>query len=45
MRNLTLQGERGKSWRKVIGICYRGGIERGVYAHGGKNNRFEGITI
>ncbi|MBI4025108.1 MAG: hypothetical protein HY360_09010, partial [Verrucomicrobia bacterium] len=25
--------------------CYRGGIERGVYAHGGKNNRFEGITI
>jgi len=43
VRNLTLTGRRGKMWRKIIGIRHRGGIERKV--HGGKNNRFERITL
>ncbi len=43
IRNLRLTGERGKGWKNVVGIRYRGGVERGV--HGGKNNMFQQIEV
>lgn len=43
VRNLFIQGERGKYWGKVIGVRYGDGIERKV--HGGKNNLFEHLQV
>jgi len=41
--NLTVAGQRETGWRKVIGLRYRGGLERRT--HGGKNNLFEHLKF
>jgi hypothetical protein len=43
LKNFILYGRRGKTWRNVIGVRYRGGVERKM--NGGKNNRFENIRV
>ena len=43
LKNLHLRGSEGRSWEKLIGFRYRGGLER--KNHGGKNNLFESLAV
>ncbi len=43
VRNLTLRGHPSRQWNHLIGLRYRGGLER--RNHGGKNNLFETIGL